>query len=168
MYEVNLGMLILRVIVGLTLSAHGWAKLTKGAKLPGLAGWFDSMGMRPGRVHAPVAAYTELLSGIGLALGLLTPFAALAMVSVMTVAAWTVHRGHFFILDEGFEYTMVIATVAVATATVGPGKWSIDGALGIYDDLNGWIGLLIAAGGGLAAAAAHLALFYRPAAKVNA
>jgi putative oxidoreductase len=168
MYEVNLGMLILRVIVGLTLSAHGWAKLTKGARLPGLAGWFDSMGMRPGKLHAPIAAYTELLSGIGLALGLLTPFSALAMVAVMAVAGWTVHRTHFFVLDEGFEYTLVIATVAVATAVVGPGKWSIDGALGIHDDLNGWVGLLIAAGGGLAAAAIHLALFYRPPAKVNA
>ncbi|MEA3218681.1 MAG: putative oxidoreductase [Acidimicrobiia bacterium] len=162
MYEVNLGMLILRVIVGLTLSAHGYAKLTKGARLEGLAGWFDSMGMRPGKVHAPLAAYTELLSGIGLALGVLTPFPALAMVAVMTVAGWTVHRKHFYILDEGFEYVMVIATVAVAVATVGPGKWSIDGALNIHDDLNGWIGLLISAGGGLAAAALHLGAFYRP------
>jgi putative oxidoreductase len=162
MYKVDLGMLILRVIVGLTLSAHGYAKLTKGGRLPGLAGWFDSMGMRPGKVHAPLAAYTELLSGIGLALGVLTPFPALAMVAVMTVAGWTVHRKAFYILDEGFEYVMVIATVAVSVATVGPGKWSIDGALGINDDLNGWIGLLIAGVGGLAAAIIHLAVFYRP------
>jgi putative oxidoreductase len=168
MDEVNLGMFLLRVVAGLTLAAHGYAKFTKGGRLNGLAGWFDSMGMRPGRLHARIAATTEVTAGVVLALGLLTPLAALAIVAVMTVAGWTVHREHFFILDEGFEYVMILALIAVVVATVGPGEWSLDGALGIEDDLNGWVGLLIAAGGGLAAAAGHLALFYRPPAKVAA
>jgi putative oxidoreductase len=168
MNEVNLGMLLLRVVAGLTLSAHGYAKFTKGARLNGLAGWFDSMGMRPGKLHARIAATTEVTAGVLLALGLLTPLPALAIVAVMTVAGYTVHRGHFFILDDGFEYVMILALVAVVVATIGPGDWSLDGAFGIDDDLNGWVGLLIAAGGGLAAAAGHLAVFYRPPAKVAA
>jgi putative oxidoreductase len=168
MDEVNLGMLLLRVVGGLTLAAHGYAKFTKGNRLNGLAGWFDSMGMRPGKLHARIAATTEVTAGVVLALGLLTPLAALAVVAVMTVAGYTVHREHFFILDDGFEYVMIIALIAVVVATIGPGDWSLDGALGIDDDLNGWVGLLISAVGGVAAAAAHLALFYRPPAKIAA
>ena len=168
MDEVNLGMLLLRVVAGLTLAAHGYAKFTKGNRLKGLASWFDSMGMRPGRLHARIAATTEVTAGVVLALGFLTPLAALAIVAMMTVAGYTVHREHFFILDDGFEYVMIIALIAVVVATIGPGDWSLDGALGIDDDLNGWLGLLISAGGGLVAAAAHLALFFRPPAKVTA
>lgn len=161
MDEVNLGMLILRVAAGVTIALHGWAKFTKGGKLAGLAAWFDSMGMRPGPVHARVAATTEVAGGLALALGLFTPFAALALVAVMAVAAYSVHRGHFFILDDGWEYTFILATIAATVATVGPGEWSVDNAIGL--ELDGWAGLVIAAGGGLAAAALHLALFYRPA-----
>ena len=160
MENVDLGMLILRVAVGLTIAAHGWAKFTKGGKLDGLAGWFHSMGMRPGPVHARMAATTETLGGVLLALGFLTPFAALALVAVMAVAGYTVHRGHFFILDDGWEYTFILATAAAVVATVGPGDWSVDNAIGL--DIDGWAGLAIAAGGGLVAAALHLALFYRP------
>jgi putative oxidoreductase len=160
MNEVDLGMVILRVVGGITLALHGLNKFRGG--LSGVAGWFDSIGMKPGRFNATMAASSETFGGLALALGVLTPFAALAIVGTMTVAAWVEHRGHFFILDNGWEYTMIIALIAVVVATVGPGEWSIDGALGIHDDLNGWVGLAIALGGGLAAAAAHLALFYRP------
>jgi putative oxidoreductase len=160
MNEVDLGMAILRVVGGITLSLHGINKFRGG--LSGVAGWFDSIGMRPGRFNAVMAASCETFGGLALALGFLTPFAALAIVGTMTVAGWVEHRRHFFILDNGYEYVMIMAVIAITAATVGPGRWSIDGALGINDDLNGWVGLLIAAGGGVAAAAGHLALFYRP------
>ena len=160
MYEVDLGMAILRVVAGITLALHGINKFR--GNLGGVAGWFDSIGMRPGRFNATMAASSETFGGLLLALGFLTPFAALAVVGTMTVAGWIEHRHHFFILDNGFEYVMIMATIAVSVSTVGPGKWSLDGAIGIYDDLNGWLGLLIAGVGGLAAAAGHLALFYRP------
>ena len=161
MDEANLALLILRVAVGLTMAAHGYNKYKGG--LDGVASWFDGMGMRPGRLHARMAAGGEVLSGLFLAVGLLTSFAALGFVGLMTVAAYTVHiENGFFILDEGWEYVFVLAVVAVAIAMLGPGEWSLDEALGIADDLDGYVGLAISAGGGLAAAAVLLAVYYRP------
>jgi len=84
-------------------------------------------------------------------------------VGLMAVAAYTVHlKNGFMILNEGWEYVFVLAVTAVTIAMLGPGEWSIDDAMGIADDLDGYTGLLIAAGGGLVAATALLAAFYRP------
>lgn len=161
MDEINLALLMLRVAVGLTMAAHGVNKFKGG--LDGVASWFDGMGMRPGRLHARLAAGGEVLAGLALAFGLLTSFAALGFVGLMTVAAYTVHiRNGFFILDEGWEYVFVLAVVAISIAMLGPGEWSVDDALGIADDLDGYVGLAISAGGGLASAALLLAVFYRP------
>ena len=163
MNEADLGLLLLRVGAGLTLAAHGYSKFFRGGRIAGTAGWFDSMGMRPGRLHAYLAACTEIGSGLLLALGLLTPLAAAGMVGVMFVAAWTVHRPNgFFSADDGWEYNWVIALVGVSVATIGPGDWSVDAALDIDDDLDGVIGLAIAAGLGLIAGVLQLAVFWRP------
>ncbi len=159
----SLGILILRVAIGLTLAAHGYGKFFRGGKIAGTAGWFDSMGMRPGKVHALLAASTEVGSGLLLALGLLTPLAALAFVALMVVAGWTVHRPNgFFIVSDGWEYNFVLAVIAVAIATTGPGEYSLDWKLELIEDFDGVTGLLIAAVGGVAAAVGQLALFYRP------
>jgi putative oxidoreductase len=88
----------------------------------------------------------------------------------MFVAAWTVHRKNgFFIVKEGWEYTLVLAVAAVAIATVGAGKLSLDYALfhttGVYAYLHGWCGLFIAVVLGLAGGIGQLAIFYRPPAK---
>ena len=77
--ELSLGLLVLRVGVGLTLAAHGYAKYFKGGRIAGTAGWFDSMGMRPGRFHAILAASTEIGAGLLFAAGLVTPLAALRL-----------------------------------------------------------------------------------------
>ncbi len=163
MDEMNLAMLILRVGIGLTFAAHGYGKIFQGGRIPGTAGWFDSMGMKPGKLHAWMAALTEISAGLLFALGLLTPLAAAGMVGVMVVAAWTVHRHNgFMIVREGWEYTFVLAVVAASVATLGPMEWSVDSALGIDDDWDGYIGLAIGAGGGVLAGLAQLTLFYRP------
>ena len=78
--SLSLGLLVLRVLAGVSMAAHGYQKFFKGGKIDGTAGWFDSMGMRPGRFHAILAASTELGAGLLFALGLLTPLAALAIV----------------------------------------------------------------------------------------
>jgi len=161
--EADLALLILRVGIGLTMAAHGYGKFFTGGRIAGTAGWFESMGMKPGRVHALLAAGGEVAAGLCLALGFLTSFAALGFVGLMTVAWRTVHSDNgFFIIKEGWEYVFVLALVAVVIAMLGPGGWSIDAAIGIDDDLDGWVGLVISAGGGLVAAGALLGLFYRP------
>ncbi|MEM9036415.1 MAG: DoxX family protein [Actinomycetota bacterium] len=163
MDEVNLGLLILRVAIGLTMAAHGYAKTTGPTGLAGTAGWFDSMGMRPGKVHARLASSTEIVAGLLLAAGLLTPFAGAAFVGLMIVAGWTVHRDNgFFIVKDGWEYNFVLGLVAVAIATTGPGEWSVDEALGIATDLDGVVGLAISLGLGVLGGVAQVALFYRP------
>lgn len=163
MDEYNAAMLILRVAFGLTMAAHGYAKVFKGGKLAGTARWFDSIGMKPGALHARLAAGTEIVTGIGLAIGLLTTFAAMGFVGVMFVAGYTVHRTKgFYINSEGWEYTFILAIAAVGIAMLGPGDWSFDNVLGINTDLDGWLGLGLAAGGGIAAGVAQLATFYRP------
>ena len=158
--EANLALLLLRIVIGLTMAAHGW---NKAKNLAGTAGWFDSIGMKPGALHARFAAGGEILAGVFLAAGLLTSFAALGFVGLMTVAWYTSHlRAGFFIIKDGWEYVMVLGVIAVTIAMLGPGEYSLDDAFGLADDLDGYVGLAISAGGGLLAAAALLAVFYRP------
>lgn len=158
--EANLALLFIRVVIGLTMAAHGY---NKAKSLDGTAGWFDSIGMKPGKLHARFAAGGEILAGLFLAAGLLTSFAALGFVGLMTVAWYTSHRDSgFFIIKAGWEYVMVLAVVAITIAMIGPGEWSADDAIGISTNLDGYVGLAISAGGGLAAAALLLAAFFRP------
>jgi putative oxidoreductase len=154
-------LLLLRLTLGPMLFAHGYQKLFMGGRIEGTAGWFESMGMKPGKVNAWAAALTETGTGVLMTVGLLTPFAAAGMVGVMVVA-WFTHRGEFFVFKDGWEYNFVIGAVAVGIGALGAGGWSLDGLLGIEDDLAGWLGLAIAAGLGLAAGLFTLAVFYRP------
>jgi putative oxidoreductase len=170
---IDTGLLILRVTLGLTMAAHGYNKFFGPGGLKGTAGWFDSMGMKPGMFHARIAATTEMSAGLGLAAGLLTPIPAAGFVALMFVAAWTVHRANgFFIVKEGWEYNLILAVSAVAVATIGAGKFSLDYALfhttGLYDYLHGWWGLLIAAVLGLGGGIGQLVIFWRPPAKAEA
>src|ERR1700753_939584 len=141
------GLVILRLVLGLTLAAHGLNKFFGGGKIPGTARWFESIGMKPGKFHATIAASTETAAGLGLAAGLLTPIPAAGFVSLMLVAAWTVHRANgFFIVKEGWEYNLVLAASAVAVATLGPGKLSLDYVVFGKNWFDGWPGLLISVG----------------------
>ncbi|BDX30733.1 doxX subfamily protein [Mycobacterium antarcticum] len=163
----DFALLVLRLVLGLTMAAHGYNKFFGKGGIAGTAGWFDSMGMKPGIFHARVAATTEMGAGLGLAVGLLTPVPAAGFVALMLVAAWTVHRHNgFFIVKEGWEYNLMLAVAAVALAGTGAGKVSLDYVLfhtsGLYDYLHGWYGLLIAVGLGLAGGIGQLAIFYRP------
>jgi putative oxidoreductase len=143
------GILLLRIAVGLTLAAHGAQKLFGwfgGGGLRGTAGSFGSMRFRPPGAMALAAGLSEF-AGVAFALGLLTPFAALAMASVMVVAVGSVHlKNGFFIGKGGFEYNLTIWTVAVAVAAAGPGRFSLDRAFGIDDNLSGvWWGVGVVA-----------------------
>jgi putative oxidoreductase len=166
----DFGILLLRVVLGLTMAAHGYNEFFGKGGLAGTAGWFDGMGMKPGVFHARIAAITEMSAGIGVTVGLLTPIPAAGFVALMFVAACTVHRPNgFFIVKEGWEYNLILAAAAVAIATVGVGRISLDYALfsttGLYDYLHGWWGLVIAVVLGLGGGIGQLAIFYRPPAK---
>jgi putative oxidoreductase len=150
------GILFLRVAVGLTLAAHGAQKVFGwfgGGGPRGTATSFGSMGFSPPLAMALIAGLSEL-AGVVFALGLLTPFAALAITSVMVVAVGSVHwKNGFFVGKGGFEYNLTLWTVAIAVAAIGPGRFSLDRALGIDDNLSGvwWgVGVLVASiAGGL-------------------
>jgi len=152
----SVGLLILRLVLGLTLAAHGYNKFFGGGRIPGTAGWFESIGMKYGTFQAVVAASTEIAAGLGLA--------AAGFVALMFVAAWTVHRKNgFFIVKEGWEYNLILAAAAVAIATTGPGKYSLDHLIfGKHHMLAGWHGLLISLVLGLGGGIGQLVLFYRP------
>jgi putative oxidoreductase len=163
-YALDTGLLILRLCLGLTLAAHGFNKFFGGGRIPGTARWFESIGMKPGMLHARIAASTEVLAGLGLAAGLLTPIPAAGFVALMLVAAWTVHRPNgFFIVKEGWEYNLVLAVSAVAVATIGPGRFSLDQLIFRDDNwLDGWTGLVMSVALGLAGGIGQLLIFYRP------
>ncbi len=159
----DVGLLILRLVLGLTLAAHGYNKFFGGGRIPGTAGWFESIGMRYGRFQAVVAASTEISAGLGLAAGLLTPIPAAGFVALMLVAAWTVHRANgFFIVKEGWEYNLILAVAAVAVATLGAGRYSLDHLIFGHNWHDGWHGLLGSLLLGVGGALGQLVLFYRP------
>ncbi|GAB2827079.1 DoxX family protein [Actinocorallia aurea] len=159
MIETDLAAALLRATLGVTMLAHGWNHAFGGGKLPGTARWFESIGIRPGRVHALFATLAELGAGVLLILGLLNALAAAAVVGTMTVALVANHlRNGFFIFrpGEGYEYVLMIIVAACALAALGPGRWSADHLIDLTVD--GPPGLAIAAllggGGGLALLAA--------------
>lgn len=161
----NLALLVMRVTVGVVMLAHGYNHIWGGGKIAGTAGWFESLGMRPGRFHAWLASLTELAAGSLLVLGLLTPLAAAGVLGTMAVAWIINHIGNgFFIFrpGEGWEYVMTLTLVSFGIAGVGAGEWSLDSALGIMDDLFGWTGVVIGVAAGGGGAAALLAIFWRP------
>ncbi len=130
-----LGLLILRLVVGLTLAGHGAQKLFGWWGGPGMDGWtqiVQRLRIRPARPWAWVAALAEFGGGIFLALGLLTPLAALAIAGSMLVAIVTVHlvKG-FWVAKGGYEFNLTLLAAVIALALTGPGTYSLDQALGI-------------------------------------
>jgi putative oxidoreductase len=138
----DLALLILRVVVGLLFVGHGAQKLFGvwgGHGLAGTAGFFEAIGLRPGRLHAPAAGGAELLGGALLALGLFTPAAAALIIAVMVAAALTVHvTNGVWATENGIELNLVYAAAAVALAGAGPGAWSLDNAFGLDLAGTGW------------------------------
>jgi putative oxidoreductase len=141
--------------------AHG---ANHARRLEGTTSWFGKVGFKSSRVNAILSASGELAIGASLVVGLLTPVAAAGLAAIMTVAFWSIHRfAGFFVFhrpDEGYEYVATLAVIALALAVVGPGSVSVDALLGLNESLNGWVGAGIFAAG-LAAAAVHLALFWK-------
>ncbi|MCW7942768.1 DoxX family protein [Streptomyces hygroscopicus] len=137
------------------MAGHGAQKLFGlfgGQGLAATGKGFAALGYRPGNVFALLCGLSELLGGLGLALGLLIPLASAALIGVMINAMVTVTGGHgLWETDGGVEYNVCIAVVALAIAAIGPGRLAFDrffrwGA-------GGWAQAAFALGlGGIAAA----------------
>lgn len=157
----NVSLLLLRVVFGTFLAAHGVNKVKGGIR--GTAGWFGSIGMRWPLAQAVIAASTEIGAGALLAVGLLTPLAAAGVIGIMVVAVVVAHlRAGFFVFrpGQGWEYCASIAAVALAIGIAGPGEWSLDHAIGWHPSAT--LSGLVAGIGGVGAAALQLAVCWRP------
>jgi putative oxidoreductase len=167
-HSIDLALLALRLMVGAVFLAHGINHVFGGGKIAGTGRWFESLGMKPGWMHAWTASLTEIGAGALLVLGLLTSVAAAGVIGVMLVALIANHwKNGFFIFrpGEGYEYVLTLTVVGFALAMLGPGDWSLDHAAGLDAHILGWTGLWIALGGGVGGALALLVGFWRPAAK---
>lgn len=161
MSTVDVALLILRLWAGFVIIAHG---INHGRSLEGTASWFESKGFRQPKLNAFLSAANEIAIGVALLAGLLTPVAVAGLAATMFVAFWAIHRFagffNFHRPDEGYEYVATLAVVSLALAVAGPGSASVDNALGIAENLDGWVGAAII-GAGLLVAAGQLAIFWR-------
>jgi putative oxidoreductase len=154
-------LLLVRVVVGITMIAHGTNHWKGGGRIEGTARWFAGLGLRHGKLQAWMSVVTEIGAGALLIIGLFTPLACAAVISVMLIAGILAHRPNgFFVFKDGYEYVLVLSAVCLALATLGPGRVSADAAAGIT--VTGWAGGGIALGVAVAATAGMLATFWRP------
>ncbi|EMA6343284.1 DoxX family protein [Bacillus cytotoxicus] len=125
----NIGLLIIRLIIGISFMGHAAQKLFGwfgGYGLKGTGGWMESIGLRPGVFMAFMAGATELLGGFLFAAGIFTWVGALFIVGTMLVAIITVHgKNGFWATENGFEYNLILIAVAVGVALIGPGAYTL-------------------------------------------
>ncbi len=137
----DLGLLVLRIGVGVPLALHGTQKLLGwfgGGGFSGTSAWFASLGFGTGRSATLMAGGAEIAGGLGLATGLLTPLAAAMVVGTMTTAAFVNNaQAGFWSVVKGWELNGYLIVVATALAVAGPGALSLDALL----DLPGRAGV---------------------------
>jgi putative oxidoreductase len=146
----RLGLALLRLIVGGLFVGHGLQKLAGkfgGGGLEKTGQAFDSLGLRPGKLHATAAGVAEAGGGALLALGAATPIAATLLTGTMATAIRTVHapKGPWA-TNGGYEYNLVLMAIVFAATDVGPGAWSVDAASGRERWGAGWALAQLAAG----------------------
>lgn len=129
----NIGLLIIRLVIGVLFVGHGAQKLFGwfgGYGIKGTGGWFESLGMKPGAAMALLAGLAELIGGILIALGLLTPLAGIMIAGTMLMAIIKVHAPNgLWATTNGYEYNLTLLAVAVGIALIGPGQYALDAIL---------------------------------------
>ncbi|WNC15230.1 DoxX family protein [Brevibacillus brevis] len=123
----DLGLLIIRLVIGLTFAAHGTQKLFGwfgGHGLKGTAGWLESIGVKPGVLMALLAGLGELVGGLLFAAGVWTWVGAALIVITMLMAIVKVHGPNgYWATQNGYEYNLALIAIAVGVALIGPGAY---------------------------------------------
>ncbi len=167
MTAIDVALLMFRLWVAVVIIAHG---VNHGRTQEGTAKWFASKGFSSPQLNARISALNEILIGLALIAGVLTSVAAAGLVATMFVAFWSIHRFagffNFHRPDEGWEYVATLSVIGIALAVLGPGRYSVDEALGIAGNLDGWVGLAII-GAGVLVAIGQLAVFWRKPARTG-
>lgn len=131
--SIDLGLMVLRVLVGLVLAGHGSQKLLGwfgGPGLTGASGFMEKLGFRPGRFWALLASGSEFGGGLFLALGLLTPLAAAGLVAAMLIAVTKAHgKAGFWSTKGGYEYPLTLLVVSAVVGLLPAGRFSLDALL---------------------------------------
>ena len=136
----DLGILILRVVVGALMMGHGSQKLFgsfNGPGLDGFAGHLAKMGMRGEKFWALIAATSEFGGGLLFLLGFLNPLGQLAIIAVMLMAIAQVHWPKLWVTEGGMEYSLTLIAVSLAVALTGPGLYSMDVVLNTFLPMPG-------------------------------
>jgi putative oxidoreductase len=160
----DVGLLILRIVLGGFIAAHGIQKMTHlwgGGGLGAATREFRDDGFAGGAVTALMAGGTQIAAGLGVAIGLLTPIAAAGIIGVLTVAATVKVRVGFWSQDGGYEYPLFLALLADALVWTGPGRFSVDHAAGLSAHWNTWVSV-VATVIGFGAALLLRAVLHRP------
>ena len=151
------GLFILRVVIGFLMAAHGSQKLFGwfgGYGIAGTGGFFEGLGFRPGRLFAALAGAGEFIGGVLVAVGFLGPVGPALMLSVMIVAAISVHwENGLFAASNGIEVPLLYAAAATTMALTGPGAYSVDALLGltsVWTPTLAWAAIAIGVLGGMA------------------
>jgi putative oxidoreductase len=130
----DFGLVVARLVFGITMSAHGAQKLFGwfgGYGISGTGQFFESIGFRPGRVLAAAAGLGEVAGGLLVALGLLGPVGPALMLSVMIVASSLHWKNGLFATANGVELPLLYSGAAVALAFTGYGTYSLDALFGL-------------------------------------
>ncbi len=140
----DIGILLLRVVIGVLIAGHGLQKVSFRLGGSGLRGGIDEFradGFRGGAFTALAAGLGQLGSGLFLAFGALTPLAGMVAIGVMTVAVTVKAPKGLWVQHDGYEYPLVLIVIAAALSLTGPGALSVDALFGIAD-LPLWAGVL--------------------------
>jgi putative oxidoreductase len=159
--SIDLALLILRLMVGLVIAAHGAQKLFGwfgGGGLKGAIKMSEMLRLRPVRFWALMSGLTEFVGGVLLALGLLNPLGPLGVIAAMLMAIITVHWPRFFNTNRGLEFPLVLLGMSLSAAISGPGAYSLDAWLGLSlpEPLTLIVGLVLVVGGTVLALATRL------------
>ena len=142
--------LLARLFIGAMFIGHGtqkWFGWFGGPGLEETTGTMEALGLAPARANAQVASAAETFGGLGIALGAFTPAAAAALIGSMTTAIRTVHfKNGFWNTAGGYEFNLTIIAALLLLVDGGPGKYSVDAALGIEETGAGVALAALAAG----------------------